>query len=96
MIPPVIDLGYATLTRSSGPEHFMNLSQLERDMGRFIDFLIGKAGQEKAKDFLFRWWIRFDDVRWKNFGREEGLFAARVIQQWFGKRIFGVRRILSA
>jgi hypothetical protein len=31
MIPPLVDLGYAILTRSSGPEHFMNLSQLDRD-----------------------------------------------------------------
>jgi hypothetical protein len=40
-------------------------------LGAFIDFLIGKAGQEKAKDFVLRWWVRFDDVRWKNFGREK-------------------------
>jgi hypothetical protein len=29
--PPSDRLGYATLTRPSGPEHFMNRSQLERD-----------------------------------------------------------------
>src|SRR5215467_14482097 len=39
-------------------------------LGRFIDFLIGKAGQEQARDWLLKWWIRFDDVHWKNFGRE--------------------------
>jgi hypothetical protein len=62
-------------------------------LGAFIDFLIGKTGQEKAKDFLLRWWVRFDDVRWKNFGREEGLFAGRLIEQWFGRRICSFRRI---
>jgi hypothetical protein len=57
-------------------------------LGAFIDFLIGKTGQERAKDFLLRWWVRFDDVHWKNFGREEALFAAQVIQNRFGKRFF--------
>jgi hypothetical protein len=65
-------------------------------LGAFIDFLIGKAGQARAKDFLLRWWVRFDDVRWRNFGREEGLFAARLIERWFGKRIFSLRRIVAA
>jgi len=63
-------------------------------LGAFIDFLIGRARQAKAKDFLLRWWVRFDDVRWKNFGREEGLFAGRLIEQWFGKRIWSVRRLV--
>jgi hypothetical protein len=57
-------------------------------LGAFIDFLIGKAGQERAKDFLFRWWVRFDDVHWKNFGREEGLFAGQFIGKWFGRRLW--------
>jgi hypothetical protein len=30
-------------------------------LGALIDFLIGKTGQERAKDFLLRWWVRFDD-----------------------------------
>ena len=65
-------------------------------LGGLIDFLIGKAGQGKAKDFLLKWWVRFDDVRWKNFGREEGLFAGQIIERWFGKRIWSWRRILLA
>jgi hypothetical protein len=64
-------------------------------LGAFIDFLIGKTGQAKAKDFLITWWVRFDDVRWKNFGREEGLFAGRFIEKWFGRRIWSVRRIVA-
>jgi hypothetical protein len=65
-------------------------------IGAFIDFLIGKAGQEKARDFLLKWWIRFDDVRWRNFGREEGFFAGLLIERWFGKRIWSLRRIAAA
>jgi hypothetical protein len=49
-------------------------------LGAFVDFLIGKTGQQKAKDFLLEWWVRFDDVRWTNFGREEGLFATEFIK----------------
>jgi hypothetical protein len=65
-------------------------------LGALIDFLIGKAGQEKAKDFLLRWWVRFDDVRWNNFGREEGLFSGQLIEKWFGRRMWTTRRIAIA
>jgi len=64
-------------------------------VGGLIDFLIGRTGQERAKDFLLRWWVRFDDVHWKNFGREEGLFAGRLIKRWFGNRMYSLRRIIA-
>jgi hypothetical protein len=64
-------------------------------LGAFIDFVIGSAGQAKAKDFMLKWWVRFDDVRWNNFGREEGLFAGRLIERCFGRRIWSSRRITS-
>jgi hypothetical protein len=64
-------------------------------LGAFIDFLIGKAGQAKAKDFLLKWWVRFDDVRWRNFGREEGLFAGRLIEKWFGRGIWSLQRVIA-
>jgi len=62
-------------------------------LGAFIDFLIGKTGQAKAKDFLLKWWIKFDDVRWKNFGREEGLFAVRLMESCLGRRLWSFRRL---
>jgi len=65
-------------------------------LGAFIDFLIGKTGQERAKDFLLRWWVRFDDVQWKNFGREEGLFSGRLLDKWFGGNIWNLLRIWRA
>jgi hypothetical protein len=64
-------------------------------LGGLIDFLIGQAGQAKAKDFLLKWWVRFDDVRWRNFGREEGLFAGQLLEKWLGRRIWSVRRIMA-
>jgi hypothetical protein len=77
-------------------QHFLWPVVMIGGLGAFIDFLIGKAGQMRAKDFLLGWWVRFDDVRWKNFGREEGLFAGRLIDKWFGGRILSSRRIASA
>jgi len=65
-------------------------------LGAFIDFLIGKAGQERAKNFLLKWWVRFDDIRWRSFGREEGLFAGELIGRWCGQRIWSLRRFVAA
>jgi hypothetical protein len=65
-------------------------------LGGLIDFLIGKAGQEKAKDLLLKWWVRFDDVHWRNFGREEGIFAGQLIEQWFGRKTWSYRRLAAA
>jgi hypothetical protein len=65
-------------------------------LGAFIDFVIGKAGQDKARDWLLKWWMRFDDVHWRNFGREEALLAVRLIERWFGRRAWSLRRITAA
>jgi hypothetical protein len=65
-------------------------------LGALIDFLIGKTGQERAKDFLLKWWVRFDDVHWRNVGREEGLFTGRLIEKWFGRKMWSLRRLLAA
>ena len=62
-------------------------------LGKLIDFLIGKAGQARAKDFLLKWWMRFDEVKMRNFGREDALFAGQIIDRWFGKRIWNWRRV---
>ena len=40
------------------------------------------------------WWIRFDDVRWNNFGRKEAEFAVALLDKWFGKRFLSIRRLL--
>jgi hypothetical protein len=64
-------------------------------VGAFIDFLIGRTGQEKVKNLLFEWWVRFDDIQWKNFGKEEGLFAVKCIERWFGKNIWSFCRLFA-
>jgi hypothetical protein len=65
-------------------------------LGAFIDFLIGRSGQEKIKDFLLEWWVKFDDVRPRNLGREDALFIASVIESWLGLSLWSRRRIIVA
>jgi hypothetical protein len=60
--------------------------------GAFIDFLMGRAGQDRARDLLTRWWVRFDDVHWDNFGRKEALFAISILDRLAGKTIIDLRR----
>jgi len=46
-------LGHATLRRASGPEHFMNLSYLERDI---VGFPVLDFGQRPAlRNFICGW-----------------------------------------
>jgi hypothetical protein len=65
-------------------------------LGAFIDFLLGRTGQQRAKDFLLEWWVKFDDIHWRNLGREEGVFAGRLIERWFGRRIWSLHRVFAA
>lgn len=65
-------------------------------LGVFIDFLLGRAGQARTRRLLEEWWIRFDDVRWGNFGKEEASFAVGVLDKFCGRRLFGFRRWLFA
>jgi hypothetical protein len=64
-------------------------------VGAFIDFYIGRRGQQRVRDWLETWWLKFSDVKWGNLGREEALFAARLIDRLCGSRIFSVRRLIS-
>jgi hypothetical protein len=61
-------------------------------LGALVDFLLGKTGQERTRDVLLEWWVRFEDVHWKNFGKDEALFAAKAIEHLFGQRTFSKRR----
>jgi hypothetical protein len=65
-------------------------------IGAFLDFVIGKKGQENLKDFLLRWWVLFNDVHWNNFGRKEAEFAVCTLDSLFGARLVSFRRLLVA
>lgn len=62
--------------------------------GAFIDFVIGKKGQKRAREILETWWIRLDDVKVRTFGSEESLVAAAILRWCFGP-FFSVRRLCS-
>jgi hypothetical protein len=62
-------------------------------IGRFIDFLLGKQGDQAVKTFMTGWWIRFDDVQWYTFGKAEAAFSLNVMTKTFGKYIWSLRRI---
>jgi len=40
-------------------------------VGAAIDFLLRKGEKERLNDWLIRWWVRFEDVKWTNFGRKD-------------------------
>jgi hypothetical protein len=63
-------------------------------VGAFIDFIVGKRGQQKVRSWVEDWWLRFADVNLKNFGRQEARTAAQIIEHIFGK-FFSARRVLS-
>jgi hypothetical protein len=62
--------------------------------GYVIDWWIGKAAQQRLKDRLETWWLTLSDVRWSNVGREEALFAVRVMDRLFGDRLFSFKRMI--
>lgn len=65
-------------------------------IGAFVDFLLGKKGQEQVKDSFLRWWVQFDNVHWINFGRKEAEFAVWALEGLFGARLLSFRRIFAA
>ena len=32
------------------------------ELGAVVDFSIGRTGQERATNFLLKWWVRFGDA----------------------------------
>jgi hypothetical protein len=63
-------------------------------VGAFIDFYIGKRGQQRVQDWLETWWLRLSYVRWGSFGREEALFAVQVMDRLFGRRLVSIHRLI--
>lgn len=63
-------------------------------LGGAIDLAIGPTCQKRLKDWMETWWLRLSYVRWSNLGREEALFALRVMDRLFGRWFFSARRLL--
>jgi hypothetical protein len=63
-------------------------------VGAFTDFYIGKLGQQRVRNWLETWWLRFSYVDAHNFGREEAIFAISVLDRLFGRKVFSIRRLV--
>src|SRR6266704_3145993 len=61
--------------------------------GIVVDFLIGRSGQERVRNFLVAWWIRFDDVKWNNFTRKEAEFSVQSLDQLWGNNFLSIKRL---
>lgn len=61
-------------------------------IGVFIDFLLSKKEGKKLKEWLATWWIRFDDVKWHNFGRVEAEYAIKLLDRYADANLWSWRR----
>jgi hypothetical protein len=65
-------------------------------VGAVIDFLIGKGGQTKVKDWLEIQWYRFSDIKWNNFEQKEAKLSISLMDKICGPTLFCVRRLISS
>lgn len=61
-------------------------------LGGLIDLAMWKAEKEKLKSWLEDWWLRFTDVAWSNFGRNESDLAVQILDRWAGPRLWSWKR----
>jgi len=61
-------------------------------VGGFVDFLISRREQEQLRDWMTNWWVRFEDVKWSNFGRKESEQAIAMLDRLAGARLWSVKR----
>jgi hypothetical protein len=62
-------------------------------VGSFFDLMILKRGKQKLLSTIEDWWIRFDDVKWGNFGRKESDEALASLNKWAGASFISKKRI---
>jgi hypothetical protein len=65
-------------------------------VGPFIDIVLGKPGQKRVRNWLETNWLRFNEVRWRNFGKKEAEYVVRVIDSVAGSRLLSWRRVAFA
>jgi hypothetical protein len=63
--------------------------------GRFIDFYLGPSGRQRAKDPMVEWWVKIDDLQWAYLGRDQALFAVKILDRLFGRRFFSSHRLFA-
>ena len=63
-------------------------------IGRVIDWYIGNSGRRRFGDLMMNWGAQLENMEWAYFARDEALFAVRVMDRLFGRRLLSVRRML--
>jgi hypothetical protein len=63
-------------------------------IGAGIDFFLGRVGQQKVREFLELYWLRFSYLDWKDFGKAEALFAIGILDRLFGRRFLSPKRLV--
>lgn len=61
-------------------------------IGVLIDFTMTPKQRDRLKSALEDWWVRFDDVRWGNFGSEEAKVAVSILDNWAGDHFWSWQR----
>src|SRR5258708_3604158 len=61
-------------------------------VGGVVDFFIIRREQEQLRDWMTNWWVRFEDVKWSNFGRKESEQAIAMLDRLAGARLWSVKR----
>jgi hypothetical protein len=64
-------------------------------IGAVIDFLMSRKQKRQLNDWLSEWWVRFDDVRVKNFGRVEAELAISILDRYAGRSLWSRQRWLA-
>lgn len=64
-------------------------------VGAVIDFLLGRAGQKRVREWLEINWYRYSDVKWGDLGKGEADAFVRITDALFGARLLSARRALS-
>jgi hypothetical protein len=64
-------------------------------VGKFIDWYFDKPWVKPFKDWLLRGWVKFDDMHWYNFSKNEAQYFLGFFDRVFGSKLFGWRRLAS-
>src|SRR5258707_997888 len=65
-------------------------------LGAFIDFLLGKPGQKKEREWLEDWWLRLNEERFSNFGVKKANWFVGILDRYCGRSLFNGKRWLWA
>lgn len=60
-------------------------------IGRLLDLLLYRD-RKRIENWMIAWWVRFEDVRWSNFGREEAEQAIAILDRIAGSRLWTHQR----